>query len=198
MKRPLLMLILSLAVASPLVMAQSKDDHSAHHPQGQTDPATGADAAPPATTTTGTQGGPSALDQGMKHLQELMIQIDQTSDPAKREALLHQHMIAMLEQMMLIQSQAEGMNMAMMMMGGSGQMGTMSGDKKKSGMKSGKKTKGGGMMCDEMMGGGMMKDGMMGGGMMGMHRMMEKRLDMLQQLLDQSIKHAHMREAAEH
>jgi hypothetical protein len=54
------------------------------------------------------------------------------------------------------------------------------------------------MMCDEMMGGGMMKDGMMGGGMMGMHRMMEKRLDMLQQLLDQSIKHAHLREAAEH
>ena len=194
MKIALLTLILSVALASPLAMAQSKDDHSAHHPQGQGEPGAGVEAAPPATSP-GTQGGPSALDQGVTHLRELMTQIEQTNDPVEREALLHEHMIVMLEQIKLLQSQAEGMSMAMMMMGG-GQMGmmggeknTMAGEKKKSAMKTDKKSKGGG---------GMMGDGMMGQGMMGMHKVMEKRLDMLQQLLEQSIKHAHMREAAEH
>ncbi len=60
-------------------------------------------------------------------------------------------------------------------------------------MKSSKKDKSGGMMCSEMMG-----DGMMGAEMMDMHQMMEKRLGMVEQLLEQSIEHAHVREAAEH
>ena len=187
MKTALLVLILSVAISSPLATAQNKDDHSAHHPQGQGEPAAGAQAAPPAAPAT-TQGGPSAVDEGMTHLRELMTQIEQTTDPVEREALLHEHMIAMLEQIKLLQAQSEGMSMAMMMMGG-GQMGMMGGEKKKSAMKTDKKSKGGG---------GMMGDEMMGQGMMGMHKVMEKRLDMLQQLLEQSIKHAHMREAAEH
>ena len=174
-------------MASPLAMAQNKDDHSAHHPQGQAQPATGAEEAPAGTTT---NAGPSALDQGMKHLQDLMTQIDQTSDPVEREALLHEHMIAMLEEIKLLQAQAEGMSMAMMMGGGQmgmmgGEKNTMAGEKKKTD----KKAKGGGAM---------MGDGMMTQGMMGMHKVMEKRLDELQQLLEQAIKHAHMREAAEH
>jgi hypothetical protein len=173
-------------------MAQSKDEHSAHHPQGQAEAATGVEAPPPGTLTN-TQQGPSAVDEGMKHLQNLMTQIEQSSAPVQREMLLHEHMIAMLEQIKLLRSQTEGMNMAMMMMGGGGQMGMMAGEKKKSGVKSGKKGKSGGMMCSEMMG-----DGMMGGGMMGMHKMMEKRLGMVEQLLQQSIEHAQMREAAEH
>jgi hypothetical protein len=44
----------------------------------------------------------------------------------------------------------------------------------------------------------MMGEGMMGGGMMGMHRMMEQRLDVIEQLLEQMIQHAHQREAAQH
>jgi hypothetical protein len=135
----------------------------------------------------------------MKHLQDLMAKIQQTSDPAEREALLHEHMIAMLEQIKLLRSQTEGMQMAMMMMGGGkdsggGQMGMMGGDKK-GGMKSGKKdkNKSGGMMCSEMMG-----DGVMGSGMMGMQQMIQKRLGMVEQLLEQSIKHAHMRDAGDH
>jgi hypothetical protein len=193
MKKTLLALLLCLAVASSLAMAQSKDEHSAHHPQGQAEPATGVEAPPPGTSTN-TQRGPSAVDEGMKHLQDLMTQIEQSSDPAQREMLLHEHMLAMLEQIKLLRSQTEGMNMAMMMMGGGGQKGMMGGEKKKSGMKSSQKDKSGGkMMCSEMMG-----DGMMGGGMMGMHKMMEKRLGMVEQLLQQSIEHAHMREAAEH
>jgi hypothetical protein len=179
-------------MASPLAVAQNKDDHSAHHPQGQARPATGAEAAPLSPPADG-QRAPSALDQGMKHLDDLMTQIGQTSDPVEREALLHEHMIAMLEQIKLLQSQTEGMSMAMIVMGGSGQMGMIGGEKKQSAMKPGKKTKSGAIMCGEMMG-----DGMMAGGTMGMHKMMEKRLDMLQQLLEQSIKHAHMREATEH
>jgi hypothetical protein len=193
MKTALLTLILSVALASPLAMAQSKDDHSAHHPQGQGEPAAGAEATPPATPGS-TQGEPSVLDQGMTHLRELMTQIEQTNDPVEREALLHEHMILMLEQIKLLQAQAEGMSMAMMMGGGQmgmmgGEKNTMAGEKKKSAMKTDKKSKGGA---------GMMGNGMMGQGMMGMHKVMEKRLDMLQQLLEQSIKHAHMREAAAH
>ena len=191
MKRPLLTLLLCFAVASPLAMAQTKDEHSAHHPPGQAAPATGAEAPPPGTPTNA-QPGPSAVDQGMKHLQDLMTQIEQSSDPAERETLLHEHMIAMLEQIKLVRSQTEGMNMAMMM-GGGGQMGMMSGGKKKGAMKPGSKDKSGGMMCSEMMG-----SGMMGGGMMSMHKMMEKRLGMVEQLLEQAIEHAHMREAAQH
>ncbi len=191
MRRTLVTLLLCFAVASPLAVAQTKDEHSAHHPQGQAEPAIGAEAPPPGAPTNG-QPGPSAVDQGMKHLQDLMTQIEQSSDPAERETLLHEHMLAMLEQIKLLRSQTEGMNMAMMM-GGGGQMGMMGGEKKKSDMKAGKKDKSGGMMCSEMMGGGMM-----GAGMMGMHKMMEKRLGMLEQLLEQSILHAHMREIAEH
>jgi hypothetical protein len=190
MKRTLLLLV-CFAVASPLLIAQSKDEHSAHHPQHAA-PAGGAEAPPPATPTNA-QRGPSAVDQGMKHLQDLMTQIEQSSDPAEREALLHEHMIAMLEQLKLLRSQTEGVNMAMMMMGDGGKMGMMSGDKKKGAMKSNNKDKRGGMMCSEMM-----ADGMMGGGMMGMHKMMEKRLGMVEQLLEQAIDHAHMREAAQH
>jgi hypothetical protein len=166
-------------------MAQSKDEHSVHHPDGQAAPAIG-DEAQSQGGSSNAPPGPSTVEQGMKHLQELMTQIEQTNDPVEREALLHEHMIAMLEQIKLLQAQAEGMRMAMMMMGGKqmgmmgGEKNTMAGEKKKTDRKS----KSGG--------------GMMGDGMMGMHKVIEKRLDMLQQLLEQSIKHAHMREAAEH
>ena len=50
-------------------------------------------------------------------------------------------------------------------------------------------------MMGGMMGDGMMGDGMTGGGMMGMHKMMEQRVDTLEQFLEQAIKHAHQREA---
>jgi hypothetical protein len=194
MKKPLLTVLLCFAVASPLAMAQSKDEHSTHHPQA---PAAAGAKAPPQGAPADAQPGPSPVDQGMKRLRDLMTQIEQSSDPAQREMLLHEHMIAMLEQIKLLRSQTEGMNMAMMMMGGTDgggrQMGMMGGDKKKGGSKSGKKDKSGGTMCSEMMG-----DGTMGAGMMGMHTMMEKRLSMVEQLLEQSIEHAHMREAAEH
>lgn len=70
----------------------------------------------------------------------------------------------------------------MAMMGGM-QKGTMDTEGQKAPAKPGKKDK---------------ASGMMGGDMMGMHNMMEKRVDTLQQILEQAIKHAHQREAAEH
>jgi len=193
MNRKCLPLLLCFAMASPLAAAQSQGDHSAHHPQGQAAPAAGAEAAPPAAPT-GPQPGPSPLQQGMKRLQELMTQIEQSSDPAERERLLHEHMLAMLEEIKLLRSQSEGMQMGMMMMGGgSGQMGMMGSDQKQAATKSGKKDKGAGTMGPGMMGGGMM-----GGAMMGMHTMMQQRLDVLEQLLEQEIRHTHAREAAAH
>src|SRR5262245_34789453 len=133
MKAPLPVVLLCLAMASPLAVAQTKDEHAGHHPEGQAAPAIGAEAQP--------QGGPSdapqrlsAVEQGMKRLQDLMTLIEQTNDPVEREALLHEHMIVMLEQIKLLQAQSEGMSMAMMMMGG-GQMG-MIGEKS---MKGGEK-----------------------------------------------------------
>jgi hypothetical protein len=191
MKAPLLALLLCLAMALPLAAAQSKDEHSAHHPEGQAAPAIGVNSQPQGAASDAPQG-PSAVEQGMKRLQELMAQIEQSRDPVERETLLPEHMIAMLEQIKLMRSQTEGKTMAMVMMGGGGQ-GMTSGDKKKSAMKPGNKDKRGGMICGEMIG-----DGRMGGGMMGKHKMMGKQLGMVEQLLEQAIEHAHMREAAEH
>jgi small-conductance mechanosensitive channel len=199
MKAPLPALLLCFAMVSPMAVAQTKDEHSAHHPEGQAAPTIGVEAQAQGAASNAPQE-PSAVEQGMKRLQELMTRIEQTTDSVEREALLHEHMVVMLEQIKLLQAQAEGMSMAMMMMGDRGQMGMMGeknmngSDKKKNATKTDKKSKGGG----GMMGGAMMGDGMMGQGMMGMHKMMQKRLDMLQQLLEQSIKHAHMREAGEH
>jgi hypothetical protein len=191
MKQTLLPLLVCLAVASPLALAQVKEDeHSAHHPQGQAAPATSPEAAPGAPASA--QPGPTPVEQGMKRLEELMGRIEQQTDPSERANLLHEHMVGMLEQIKLLRSQTAGMKMAMMMMGGGGQMGMMGGDKKKSATKPGTKDKGGGMMCGGMMGEGMMGGGMMGGGMM------EKRTEALERLLEQMIRHAHIREAAEH
>jgi hypothetical protein len=172
-------LLTAAALCLPLVArGQAADEHAAHHPQDQSAATSGEPATAPPES--GARGGTAALEQGIKRLQALMAQINQTSDPAEREKLLHQHMAGMLEQMKLMRQQGSGMKMAMM---GDG----MKGGDKKDGAAN-KPDKG-----DNMMGGGMM-----GGGMMKMHKMMENRIQMLELMLEQAIEHAHASEAAEH
>jgi hypothetical protein len=180
MRSGFISLLSALALSVPAAaFAQTADEHSAHHPQGQ--------AAAPGTAEQAPEAGAQALDQGIKKLQDLMTRIQQAKDPEQREALLHEHMVAMLDQMKLIRKQAASMKMAMMG-GGMGMMGMMGGQQKQGAKQSGE----GGMMGGDMMG------GMMGGGMMRMHKMMERRIETLELMLEQAIEHAHAREAAQH
>jgi hypothetical protein len=183
MKRSFRSLLIFSAMLSSLALAQTKDEHAGHHPEG-TPPAEGAQAPQPSQESKAAPDA-SPVNAGMKQLHELMARIERSTDATERESLLHEHMLAMLEEIKLLRSQTAGMKMAMM---GGMQKGGMDAAGKKAPAKPGKK---GGA-------GGMMGDGMMGGGMMSMHGMMEKRVDTLEQLLEQAIKHAHERDAAAH
>ncbi|HZR01724.1 MAG TPA: hypothetical protein VFA81_00960 [Burkholderiales bacterium] len=182
MKRSFRALLIFCAMLSSLAFAQTKDEHAGHHPEG-TPPAEGAQAPQPGQESKAASDA-SPVNAGMKQLQELMARIERSTDATERESLLHEHMLAMLEEIKLVRSQTNGMKMAIM---GGMQKAGMDTEGKKASAKSGKKDKPSGTM-----------DGMMGDGMMGMHKMMEQRVGMLELLLEQAIKHAHQREAAEH
>jgi len=107
-----------------------------------------------------------------------MARIETTTDTQERESLMHEHMLAMLEEVKLLRTQTTGMKMA------------MSEGKKIASMDAGKSDDGQPEVKDQR--------GMMGGTMMGMHKTVERRLDMLEQLLEQVIKHAHQRGGAQH
>ena len=160
---------LCLSLTAPAVLAEhDADEHAGHHPQEQ------AAAPAPQAEHDHSQGG-GKLQQNMKKMQDLMAQILKTEDPKMRSELLQQHLQAMREQIMMMRRMAA---MKMEMMGGDGKGDATGGDgkaEKKEGMMDGK------------------KGGMMGGGMMMMHKKMEQRVDMLEQLLEQMVEH----EAAE-
>ena len=189
MKRLLLCLLAGGTLSALPAIAQDKqDEHASHHPQG----AAAQDGAPDA----GEHKGQAMMDN-MKKMQELMARIHATTDPAEREALMKEHLKAMREQAKMMHAMADD-------------MGGMMGDK------GGMMRDGGGMMGDKdgMMGngGGMMgnesesdkgkpsdgtssekKKGMMMGGMMKMHQMMQKRMGMMQMMIEQMLE----REAVE-
>ena len=174
MKALPLVIALSAMLASPITLAQQDaDEHAAHHPQEQT-------AAPASATEHDHSQESSKLQENMKKMQDLMAQILKTEDPKLRGELLQQHLQAMREQIKMMRKMA-GMKMDMMgggMMGGDGKGAATDGDRKAD-----KK--------DSMMEG--KKGGMMGGGMMMMHKKMQQRLDMVEQMLEQMVEH----EAAE-
>ena len=119
----------------------------------------------------------SLLQQDMKQIQDLMARILKSEDPKLRSELLQRHLQAMRDQIKMMRKVA-AMKMDMKgMMAGEGKSDTMDADgkDKKDGMMEGK------------------KGGMMGGGMMMMHKRMEQRVDMMEQLLEQMVEH----EAAE-
>ena len=135
------------------------------------------------------------MQQNMKAMQEQMEKIRTTTDPKERQDLLQKHMQTMQENMQAMRSMGGPMMMdgaqdGGMMMGGAQGGGMMQGDKM-AGMKEGAMMKGdkkGGMAEGGMKKGGMM-GGMMDGDMMKHHAMMEKRMDMMQMMMEQMVHH---------
>ena len=164
MRTSMLIILAGLTLGSPLALAQTDEDHSAHNPPAsdQAPPkADEGDAAPPAHEHGTAKASP--VGENMQKVEALMQQIAQATDSDQKRTLLHEHLQALREQVKLMRSQAAGMKMAM-----------KGGDKSDAGAKQ----KG-------MMGEG----GMMGGGMMGMHKKVEQRLDMIERVLQQLIEH---------
>ena len=177
MRRTLLSLLMCFAMVSSLALAQTEDEHASHHPQGG--PAPGAQAPAPRGQPASPPDAKS-VQRAMTRLQDLMSRLEGSSDSAERASLLHEHMLAMLEQIKLTRSQASGMKMAMM-----NEMHAAAPDngKEPPAMSQQESTDKPG--------------GMKGRAMMSMHKTMEQRVDMLEQLLEQVIKHMHQ-QAADH
>ncbi|HEX5802940.1 MAG TPA: hypothetical protein VFY24_07925 [Azospira sp.] len=128
-------------------------------------------ATPPAAATVKSTPPPAAkaAEQGaaqMKKTQALMGRIQQASDPAERRQLMHEHMQAMREGMGMMRAMGAGMGGGMMM-----------------------------GMAPPADGKMIQKDaGMTGCNMMAGHGMMEKRLDMMQQMMEQMLQREEFRE----
>ena len=186
MKTKALLTAIALASIMPLALAQT--EHQAHHPentaQGETSQADTTTSAPPMT---------SPMLQRMEEMQSHWEKLSQTTDPAERQKLMQEHRQKMRELatiMRNMQGNCPGGGQGMMMGSGQGMMGGGQGM-----MGGGQGMMGGGQ---GMMGGG---QGMMGGmhkmmhgdrhmammGMMAAHREMEKRLDLMQVVIEQLL-----------
>jgi hypothetical protein len=164
----------AFALTVPGVSAQTKDEHQAHHPDANVTTAPETD-----TKGEGEMGMMKSMQDGMKKMKELMEKLQATTDPEEKAKLLKQHMQAMREQMEKMRGMGGGMRMGMMD-GGMGQ---------------GSKKAGGGMgmkMCGGKKG---MKSGDM---MMKCHRMMQARMDMMQEMMGQMLEHEDAEQKLEH
>jgi hypothetical protein len=163
-----LVLLIGLTLACGTVIAQTKEEHEAHHPEAK--------ATAPAASDTDTRaegegmGMMKSMQQNMQKMHELMERIHNTNDPQEKAKLLKEHMHAMLDQMKSMGGSGGGMMTAMM------ENGTGQGTKKDAPSKAM-------MMCGDKKG---MKSGEM---MMQCHRMMHARLGMLQEMMGQILEH---------
>jgi hypothetical protein len=215
MKAPSLILTLALSLAAPLALAEQDQDHQAHHPDAAApgeaaampspmqqrldymqaivdrlaetdDPAErrelmqehrqamhdarsmmggmgGMDMMGGAQGGMGMMGGQSGMMPMMQRMEEMQAQMEtivSTDDPAKRLDMMKEHRQQMQDAMAMMRGMQQGGGMGMMG-GAQGGMGMMAGGK---GM--------GGQM-------------MMHAGMMEAYRQMDKRLDLMQQMLEQ-------------
>jgi hypothetical protein len=144
----------------------------AHHPEKDGAASAGTQsAAPPAPAKV------APADEAGRQLtraQALMQRIEETRDPAERQRLMHEHLQVMREGMGMMR----GMG-AMDGMGGGG-----------AGMMMGRGPAGGGKGMSGDKAGGTMGCDMMAG-----HAMMEKRMDMMQQMMEQMLRHDAARDA---
>jgi len=137
------------------------DEHAGHHPSAE---AAEAVDAPGADEHEHAVMSATHLQQNMKMMQELMAKIRETTDPEEKKRLLKAHMLAMQEQIKVMRAMAA--------------------------MHAGPHHRQHGKGGDMMMKGSMMGEGMMGGGMMmKQHRMMQRRMDAMEQLMEQLIEH---------
>ena len=191
---------LSLSLSPTVLLAQQEQrpqEHEAHHPEGavSTDEPTASDQ----TSTGAANDEPTAvkdsadpllatLQQRMEAMLSHWDQMSQTTDPAQRQQLMLEHRQKMmaLNVMMHDMARQKGMtDQSIGMMGGQSMGGGMMGQ-------------GMGMMGQK---GGMMGQGMGGGGMMGhgkgsacqtgwleAYRQLEKRVDLLQKMVEEAMR----------
>lgn len=155
-----------LALTATCVLAQTNEqDHDAHHPEGA------APAAAPSAPAPRTQGlAPEKVDQQMQMMQDMHKRMQAARTPAERQALMADHMKVM----------QSGMEMMSRMGQGPGGMGM-------GGMGAGPTSATAGNPPDPM------GPGSAGGamnGMMAMHGAMERRMAMMEQMMQMLVDRA--------
>ena len=155
-------LLTTLFVAGCAIAQSPKpaDEHAGHHPGDAQSGGVAAQSAPAATTPP----TPGAFDRQMKAMQEMHKKMQVAKTPAERSALMDEHM-------KLMQS-----GMAMMGAGSSGGMGMGMGMGM---MQQGAQAKPAAPAASGNSG--------MGGGMMGMHAQMERRMAMMEQMMQMMV-----------
>ena len=133
MKRIPLVIALGAMLASLTGFTQQDaDEHAAHHSEEQA-------AAPPSPPEHDHSQGGGKLQENMKKMHGLMVQIVETEDPKLRSELLQQHLHVMRDQLGMMRKMA---GMTMTIKGGDGKSDAVDGDgkvDKKDGMTEGKK-----------------------------------------------------------
>jgi len=87
MRFPLALVVATAFTASSAgALAQSAQDHAAHHPDGVSAPAASSNASP---------ATPAQMDQQMRSMQEIYIKLMAAKTPEEHQALMSEHMKAM-------------------------------------------------------------------------------------------------------
>ncbi len=81
-----------IASASLSLMAQTADEHKAHHPAGSTLPASTQMKAAAKPTGAGQMAGMAKMDEHMKAMQAMHEKMMAAKTPEERQALMDEHM----------------------------------------------------------------------------------------------------------
>ena len=102
------------------VMAQTADEHKAHHPAGSTSPASANMKAAAKPTGAGPMAAMAKMDEHMKAMQAMHEKMLAAKTPAERQAHMDEHMKLMQDGMGMMQQMGAGMQGMGGMQGGKG------------------------------------------------------------------------------
>jgi len=91
------------------VMAQTADEHKAHHPAGSTSPASANMKAAAKPTGAGPMAAMAKMDEHMKAMQAMHEKMLAAKTPAERQAHMDEHMKLMQDGMGMMQQMGAGM-----------------------------------------------------------------------------------------
>ena len=91
------------------VMAQTADEHKAHHPAGSTSPASANMKAAAKPTGAGPMAAMAKMDEHMKAMQAMHEKMLAAKSTAERQALVDEHMKLMQDGMGMMQQMGAGM-----------------------------------------------------------------------------------------
>jgi len=91
------------------VMAQTADEHKAHHPAGSTSPASANMKAAAKPTGAGPMAAMAKMDEHMKAMQAMHEKMLAAKTPEERQALMDEHMKLMQDGMGMMQQMGAGM-----------------------------------------------------------------------------------------